>query len=231
LKCLILAGGFGRRVYPIIGDKPKALLEYLDKPLINHLLDIIPSRLDIFVSINQKFEPNFRRWHDTINRPIELLIESSLNEEQKMGALSSISHWVRTKHIDEDLIVIAADNYFGFDLSKFIAAYNGKNTLVAVHDITDINKATSYGTVRLNGQRIIKFVEKPTHPDSTLIATACYIFPPSALRFCENYCHLGKRDFLGSFIAYLVETDDVYSYYFTEKWFDIGDEIRKTQLS
>ncbi len=42
MKCLILAGGFGRRMQPVIGDKPKALLEYLDKPLISHIVEKVP---------------------------------------------------------------------------------------------------------------------------------------------------------------------------------------------
>ncbi len=93
------------------------------------------------------------RWQETIKRPVEILVETAWSEEQKPGALASISYWVQNKHINEDLLVIASDNYFEFDLSQFMAAYNGKNTLVAAYDIGDEKKARNFGVIRLNGQQ------------------------------------------------------------------------------
>ena len=226
MKCLILAGGFGCRLHPMIGEKPKALIKYLDKPLISHIVEKIPRDIDILVSTNKKFEADLLRWQETINRPVEILVEKAWSEEQKPGALASISYWVQHKHVNEDLLVIASDNYFEFDVSQFIAAYNGKNALVAAHDIGDEKKAQSFGVIRLNGRKIVEFTEKPSQPNSTLIAAACYIFPPRVLQTCASYCLQGKRDLLGGFIAHLVDTDEVYGFPFSEKWFDIGNEIK-----
>ena len=60
-----------------------------------------------------------------------------------------------------DLMLDIGDNYFEFDLSKFIAAYNGKNSLVAVYDIGDPQKASQFGVVRLAGYKIAELKEKP----------------------------------------------------------------------
>jgi glucose-1-phosphate thymidylyltransferase len=225
MKCLILAGGFGRRVQPVIGDKPKALLEYLGKPLLSHIVEKVPHGIDIFVSTNKRFEADLLQWRETIKRPVEILVETAWSEEQKPGALSSISFWVRNKHIEEDLLVIASDNYFEFDLSRFMAAYNGKNTLVAAYDVGDKNKACHFGVLKLNGSKIVEFTEKPPQPSSTLVATACYIFPPRVLNICTDYCLQGNKDLLGNFIAHLVDTDEVFGFPFWEKWFDIGSEV------
>jgi glucose-1-phosphate thymidylyltransferase len=225
MKCLILAGGFGRRVQPVIGDKPKALLEYLGKPLISHLVEKIPRDIDILISVNKRYETALLSWQETIKRPVEILVEQAQSEEQKPGALSSICYWVQNKHIKEDLLIMASDNYFEFDLSRFMAAYNGNNALVAAYDVGDKAKAKSFGVIRLKGSRIVEFIEKPPEPRSTLIATACYIFPPRVLSICLNYCLQGRRDPLGSFIAHLVATDEVFGFLFKDKWFDIGNEI------
>ena len=77
----------------------------------------------------------------------------------KEGAVSALNLWVNQKGITEDLLVIAGDNYFEFDLSHFIAVYNGENTLVAICDIGDKNKASHFGVVmrrflRLSGERL-----------------------------------------------------------------------------
>jgi glucose-1-phosphate thymidylyltransferase len=225
MKCLILAGGFGRRVQPVIGDKPKTLLEYLGKPLISHIIDKIPPNIDIFISTNKRYEAGMLRWRETVQRSIEILVEPAQSENQKPGALSSISYWVQNKHISDDLLVIASDNYFEFDLRHFLASYNGQNALVAAYDIGDKEKARNFGVIRLNGYKIVEFNEKPPQPGSSLVATACYIFPPRILNICSNYCLEGKKDLLGDFIAHLVDTDEVFGFPFGEKWFDIGNEI------
>lgn len=225
MKCLLLASGFGTRLYPLGNSKAKGLIEYKGKPIISHLVDKIPPDVHILVNTNKKFEADFCHWQSTVNRNITLCVEPVFHEKQAFGAIGSIEHWVRNENIAEDLLVIASDNYFEFDLSVpggFIASYDGKNTLVAVHDIGDRSKAGRYGVVRVEGHKIVELEEKPAEPKSSLIATACYIFPMRIFPLLAKYCAEGKRDNLGGFIAYLVEKDEVHAYTFNETWFDIG---------
>lgn len=137
MKSLILASGFGTRLYPLTFNKAKGLLEYKGKPLISHIVDKIPQNIDILVNTNKKFEADFCHWQSTLNREITLCIEPVFSEEQSLGAVGSLAHWVRAKNINDDLLVIASDNYFEFDLSKFISFYDGENTLVPVCQIAD----------------------------------------------------------------------------------------------
>jgi len=222
MKSLILASGFGTRLYPLTLTKAKALLEYKGKALISYIVDKIPQDIDILVNINKKFEADFRHWQDTIGRAVTLCVEPVCTEEQAFGAVGSLDYWIRAKNIGEDLLVVASDNYFDFDLSQFIAAYNGKNTLVAVYDIGDKSKASQYGVVQLDGCKIAGFEEKPAQPKSSLIAIACYILPPRIFPLLFQCCAKGKRDNLGDFIAYLIEIDEVHAYAFSEMWFDMG---------
>ncbi|GAI12819.1 unnamed protein product [marine sediment metagenome] len=222
MKCLILAGGFGTRLYPLTINRAKALLEYKGKPIISHIVDKIPKNIDIMVNTNKKFEADFHQWQRTINRKVEILVEEVLSEDQKLGAVGSLNFWIKNKPIAKDLLVIAGDNYFEFALAQFIASYDGKHTLVAVYDIGDKGKASQFGVVQLDGHRIAEFQEKPAEPQSSLVATACYIFPQRILPLLRQYCQRGKRDNLGSFIAYLIDKDEVHAYPFTESWIDIG---------
>jgi len=223
MKCLILAGGFGTRLYPLTIHQAKALLEYKGKPLLTHIVDKVPQEIDILVSTNRKFKTGFRRWQETIDRPVEICVEDVRTEEGKKGAVGSLNFWIEHKRIAEDLLVIAGDNYFEFDLSKFMASYNGRNALVAVYDIGDKSKASQFGVVQVDGRKIVELEEKPARPRSSLIATACYIFPPRIFPRLSRYCSEGKRDNLGNFIAYLIETDEVHAYPFTALWLDIGN--------
>ncbi|MFC1904396.1 nucleotidyltransferase family protein [Chloroflexota bacterium] len=231
MKCLILAGGFGTRLYPYTINRAKGLLEYRGKPLLTHIIDRIPHGMDILVTCNRKFEDDFYQWQRNLNRQVELCVEDVWTEEQRKGAVSSLNFWVNNRNITQDLLVIAGDNYFEYDLAEFIAAYNGRNTLVAVYDIGDKSKANHFGVVRLKQNKIVEFQEKPTRAKSSLIATACYICPPQIFPLLSQYCSEGKRDNLGNFIAYLLDTDEVHAYTFTELWVDIGspDNYRKLE--
>ncbi len=222
MKCLLLAAGFGTRLYSLGINKAKGLIEYKGKPFVSHLVDKIPQDIPILLNTNKKFEADFRHWQSTLDREITLCVEPVYDETQAFGAIGSIEYWVRQEHIAEDLLVLASDNYFEFDLSHFIASFNGKNTLVAVHDIGDKSKASKYGVVKLAGDKIVELEEKPAQPKSSLIATACYIFPQRVLPLLAQYCAEGKRDNLGSFITYLIAQDEVYAYPFSERWLDMG---------
>jgi glucose-1-phosphate thymidylyltransferase len=222
MKSLILASGFGTRLYPLTTTKAKGLLEYKGKALISHIVDRIPQDIDILVNTNKRFEADFRHWQGTIGRAVTLCVEPVFTEEQAFGAVGSLDYWIRAKNITDDLLVIASDNYFELDLRRFIDAYNGKNTLVAVYDINDKSEASRYGVVQLDEHRITELAEKPAQPKSSLIATACYIFPSWIFPLLSQFCARGKKDNLGNFIAYLIETDEVHAYTFSELWFDIG---------
>jgi len=222
MKCLILAGGFGTRLYPLTINRAKALLEYKGKPIISYIVNRIPQNIDILVNVNKKFEADFHKWQRTLNKEVEILVEEALSNEQKLGAVGSLNFWVEKKPIVEDLLVIAGDNYFEFDLAQFIGSYDGTHSLVAVYDIGDKDKATQFGVVQLDEDRIVGLQEKPTRPESSLVATACYVFPQRIFFHLHQYCQQCKKDNLGSFIAYLVEQEEVHAYAFTEPWVDIG---------
>ena len=222
MKCLILAGGFGTRLYPLTVDRAKPLLEYKGKPIISHIVDKIPHNMEIMVNTNKKFEADFRKWQRSAGRRVEILVEETLSEDQKLGAVGSLCFWIENKRIVEDLLVIAGDNYFEFDLAKFIVSYDGMHALIAICDIGDKGKACQFGVVKLDGRRIVEFQEKPACPKSSLVATACYIFPPRVFPLLHQYCQQGKRDNLGNFIASLIGQEEVHAYAFTEHWIDIG---------
>ena len=222
MKCLILAGGFGTRLYPLTVNRAKTLLEHEGKPLLTHIVDDVPRDIPIFIATNRKFEAEFLRWQKGTDRHVEICFEETCRHDEKKGAVGALRFWIKKKKIKQDLLVIAGDNYFGFDLAKFITAYNGKEALVAVYDIGDKRKAVKFGVVKLEGNRIIEFEEKPSKPKSTLIATALYVLPPHLFPILTRYCSAGKTDNLGDFISYLVDADKVRAYVFADAWFDIG---------
>jgi len=221
MKCLILAGGFGTRLQPLIKDKPKPLLMVNKKPVITHLVDKIPEGMEIMVCTNKRFEADFIKWQSSLNRSVALCVEDALAEEEKLGAIGAVEFWVRKRNIQESLLIIAGDNCFEFSLQDFINTYDGENPLVAVRDVGDKEKAKQHGVIKLRRNRILEFCEKPAQPQSSIIAIACYILPATVLEYLPRYCSQ-KQDNLGDFIAYLVNKREIHAFVFSGAWFDIG---------
>lgn len=223
MKCLILASGFGTRLYPLTLTCAKPLLSYKGKYMINHIVDKIPADIEIFINVNKKFEADFLDWQKKQVREVNICVEDVNSEEERLGAIGSLNYWIKNKSIREDLLLFGSDNYFEFDLAEFMAAYNRNNTLIAVYDVVDPSLATQYGVVKLEDKRIVEFEEKPSHPQSSLVATACYIIPSRVFTAISDFCSGERKDNLGSFVAYLIEGDAVYAYPFSETWIDIGN--------
>jgi glucose-1-phosphate thymidylyltransferase len=230
MECIILAGGFATRLYPITINRAKALLPYQGRPLVSHLLEKIPPEINTYVTTNSKFKDEFVSWQKGLDREIKLCIEEATSEGQKKGAISAIDYWIKARDIQTDLLVLAGDNYFEFDLREFISTFDGMNTIIAVCDAGSKEKACNgkpcqIGLAVLEGKRVIRFDEKPVEATSSMVATGVYIIPRRIFPLLSDYCANAKRDNMGSFISHLVQVDRVEAYMFTKTWLDIGDEI------
>jgi glucose-1-phosphate thymidylyltransferase len=96
---------------------------------------------------------------------------------------------------------------------------------VPLHDVGDLGLARQYGVAATDAaDRIVRFVEKPSDPPSTLISTLVYLLPPAHVRLVRTYLDEGESpDNAGSFLGWLTTREPVYGYRFEGAWYDIGD--------
>lgn len=222
MKCIILAGGFATRLWPLTENKAKPLLHLKDRPLISHIVEKLPNDTEIIISTNAVFEEAFQEWtKEHPEKNIRIFVEDSGSDEFKKGALGATALVIETEKMDEDLLLLAGDNYFGFTIENLLKRYQG-NPLLAAFDIKDKEKASKFGVVVQREGRAVEFQEKPDQPKSTLVSTGCYVFPAKNLKDIVHYAK-EKHDDLGGIFEYLTKKGELVDVFrFEEPWVDIG---------
>jgi len=230
MKALILAGGYATRLYPLTENQPKPLLKVGGKPIVDYILskiEQIDSIGEVYVVTNNKFYPHFKEWVGNLqtNKNIKVINDGTLSNEDRLGSIGDLNFTIISENIDEDLLVIAGDNLFGFSLNSFVRFFREKNnqSVVAFHDLNSLDKVKGrYGVGILEGSKVVDFEEKPLEPKSTLAATACYIFNKDDLRQVKVLVKSGNADAPGNLVKHLAMSTEVHGFIFDDHWYDIG---------
>ena len=231
MKAIILAGGYATRLRPLTDDLSKCLLPVGGRPMLDWILDRIEQAEEIdevHVVTNSRFAQDFEHW--AMFKPgVTVHDDGTDSNEDRLGAIGDIAFTLEQAGIvDDDVIVIAGDNLFDYDLQSYVDFWRGKGvaSAVAIRDVGDLRLASQYGVVALDhDDRVVEFVEKPENPTSTLCATATYIYHRQHLPLVGQYLADGNPpDQSGSFFEWLRSREPVYGYWFTGVWLDIGDK-------
>ncbi len=232
MQALILAAGYGTRLYPLTKNTPKPLLPIQGKPLVDYLLEKfqnIPDLRVVMVVTNNKFFPHFQNWakqHKNFKAEIRILNDGTDSNETRLGSMGDIDFALRKEAVKEDLLVLGGDNLFDQGLDEFVQTAKKKSPrgTIGLFDLKDKRTAKNFGVVSLDQEkRVVSFEEKPQNPQSSLIGMCLYYFPKDSLGLIRDYLNESKRaDTSGEYIQWLFKKEDVYAVVFQGKWYDIG---------
>lgn len=227
VKAIVLAAGYGTRLYPLTENTPKPLLEVGGKTIIDwavRKISEVKAVDEIFVVTNAKFASHFEIWKGTVqtDQKITIVNDGTMTNEDRLGSLGDIRFVVEKFHLQDDLLIVAGDNLFDFSLADFVSHFENQ-MLVALHDVGNLELAKSYGVVSIDGQgKVTDFTEKPDQPQSTLISTAIYLYPQEILSSFLSFTDSHDTDRAGDFLAWLYPQKTVQGVRLEGKWFDIG---------
>lgn len=232
MKVLILAAGYAVRLHPLTLNTSKSLLVIGGRKIIDRIVEKIAalkSADSIYIITNARYSGDFNSWLNAsaCKGRSTLINDGSASNEARLGAIKDLALAIKEKSITDDLLVIAGDNLFDFELERFLefARARPDGVSVALHDIGNLDMAKNFGVVKIDKDgRVVEFEEKPRKPRSTLISTGIYYFPKEKLPFIENYVKIQNNlDAPGNYISWLGKRDKVYGFVFLEDWYDIGN--------
>jgi len=230
MKAIILAAGYATRLYPLTIDTPKPLLPIGGKPIIDYIVDDINKInevSEIYVITNSRFFGHFKKWAETVKTgvPVTVLDDGTTTNDNRLGAIGDINFVINKMNVDDDLLIIAGDNFSTFSMENAYKFFKEKGADCVCAKRTDdyeMLKSFAVATVDETG-KIIALVEKPKEPPSDLAVYATYFYLKDTVKLFKKYLEEGNSpDAPGNFPQWLHKIKPVYAYAMDGECYDIG---------
>lgn len=238
MKCILLCAGYATRLFPLTENFPKALLEVGGKPIIDYILEKV-NRIDeideIYLVTNHKYASHFSKWakEKKNQKSITVFDDGTCSNDDRLGAIGDIYFVMQKVNLDDDILVLATDNLFEFELTDFVSFYHTKKSPVVCVRKEEPETLKKLGVAQMDEtNRLIGFEEKPVEPKSKYGVYAEYIYPKEVLFEIVNYLKEGNScDAPGNLVNYMYQKVPTYAYEFTGVCYDIGTHDALAQVN
>ena len=185
MKGVILAGGIGSRLHPLTRITNKHLLPIYDRPMVTYAIEAIVNSgiTEIMVVTGGTHAGEFfRLLGDGNAHGIERL--SYAYQERESGIADALGLAERFAAGDRVLVMLA-DNVFGQSIKPAVDNYakqeRGARIVLARQE--DPEHLRHLGVAELDGDRVVRIVEKPENPASDLAVTGLYFYDASVFDY------------------------------------------------
>ena len=216
-KAIILAGGMGTRLRPITYEIPKALIPIQDKTLTEHLFDLFKKYeiKDVTLAVGH-MKDKIKGYYGNGSK-FGLHI-SYIEEDKPLGTAGPIKK-IKDK-LSSSFIVSNGDELKDINIEEMYRQHKSSQALATVA-LTTVADPSAYGVARLDGNKIIEFVEKPKKEEapSNLINSGFYILEPEVINYIPNGFAMFEKDVFPK----LAKEGKLFGYPFSGQWFDTGN--------
>ena len=230
MKNIVIAAGYATRLGELTANFPKPLLQIGDSTILGRMLDdidAIPEIDEHIIITNHKFAAIFEEWakKQHYTKPITIVDDGTESNETRLGAVCDLLYAMEKLQIDDDLLVVAADNILFFSFQEFVDfAYAKQTSCMMCHEQPSLEKLQRTGVVVLDEQmRVLNMEEKPQEPKSTWAVPPFYIYLKKDLELVRSSVANGcGKDAPGNLAHYMVEATEMHAWPMSAGRFDIG---------
>ncbi|MBW2965142.1 nucleotidyltransferase family protein [Candidatus Woesearchaeota archaeon] len=210
---IILAGGLGTRLRPLTDNTPKPLLLIRGKPIIEHAIINFRKHgiTDIILSVGYRAEVIREYFGDGSRFGVKI---GYCIEDEPLGTGGALKE--ASRNLTTTFVAINGDNLADFDWTSMLRGHrnNKAKITLALYPVEDV---TQYGIARLDGIRIVEFIEKPSRENapSNLNNAGGYVFEPDALEMLPA----GKSSIERDCFEKLASEGVVFAFVHEGQWF------------
>lgn len=231
MKCVLLAAGYATRLYPLTRDLPKSLLPVGNRTILQRIMEKV-EKVDgireVALVTNSRFSARFSEFAAAYRgtKRISVLDDGTSDNDTRLGAIADLKLAIDRLGIDEDLMVLAGDNLFDFDLADFARFFREKGAdCITTHRLESVEELRRTGVIeRAEDGRVLSFEEKPANPKTTWAVPPFYLYRRETLPLIGRYLAEGNNpDAPGNFVPYLAARLPTYAFAFSGRRYDIGN--------
>lgn len=230
MKNIVIAAGYATRLGELTRNFPKPLLKIGNNTILGRMLDdidTIPEIDEHIIITNHKFAHIFEDWKRSQSyiKPITIVDDGTETNETRLGAVCDLLYAIGKLNINDDLLVVAADNLLFFSFREFVDFAKGKkSSCIMCHKQPSIAKLQRTGVVVLDeDDKVVDMEEKPQKPKSHWAVPPFYIYKkedlPLIRHSVENGC---GKDAPGNLAHYMVDNTVMHAWKMSAGRFDIG---------
>jgi glucose-1-phosphate thymidylyltransferase len=175
MKGVVLAGGTGSRLYPLTKITNKHLLPVYDKPMIFYPIEMLVEAgiRDILIVTGGRNAGDFLRLLGN-GKQFGLSHLNYTYQEGEGGiadALSLAEHFADGQKI----CVVLGDNLIEGSIRQAVEEFERQERGARIL-LKEVPDAERFGVAEIEGDRIVRIVEKPKHPKSRYAVTGIYMY-------------------------------------------------------
>jgi dTDP-glucose pyrophosphorylase/CBS domain-containing protein len=212
VKAVVMAGGFGKRLYPLTEHLPKPMLPVGDKPIMEHIIEGLRSAGIKRVSVTTHFMPEKIKAHFGSGSDFGVAI-NYIAEDQPLGTAGGVG---LLDPIEEPLLVINGDILTGLNFRDMVAYHQETQAALTVA-LRPYHISVPYGVVETAQGYVQSLVEKPVY--TFYVNAGIYLLSPLAHRLIPRGERMDMTDLIEQLLA---AKQPVASFPLREYWLDIG---------
>ena len=230
MKNIVIAAGYATRLYPLTENFPKPLLKIGDSTILDRMMadiDAIPEVDEHIIVTNHRFAHIFEEWKANSNysKPITIIDDGTTDNDNRLGAVRDLLLALEQRDIDDDIMVLAADNILDFSLQGFADYFKEKGTSVIMcHHEPELRKLQRTGVIAVDpDMKVLEMQEKPAEPVSNWAVPPFYIYDKKDLPLIRECMEHGCGfDAPGNLAHYLTDVTTLHAWPMPGSRFDIG---------
>ncbi len=184
MKAVIMAGGEGTRLRPLTSNAPKPLLPLVNRPMMEHIVDLLKRHGIDEIVVTVAFMANAIR--DYFGDGSEFGVKIAYaTEETPLGTAGSVRNAM--EHLTERFVVISGDVLTDIDLGAIIDFHDQKGAMATI-GLAHVDNPLEFGIVITHEDGSIeRFLEKPTWGQvfSDTINTGIFVLEPEIFDYIE----------------------------------------------
>ncbi len=193
MKGVILAGGLGKRLYPLTKVTNKHLLPVYNKPMVFYPIDTLIKAgiTDILVVTGG---PHCGDFMSILKNGQELGIKHlEYAYQENEGGIADALSLAENFAEGDNITVILGDNTSDADISQSVANFK-EGALIFLKKVPDPQRFGIVSFDPTDKTKIIKITEKPKDPDSDMAVTGVYIYDNQVFGFIKHIRPSGRGE-------------------------------------